>query len=136
MPDQPSQKNNRAFFALMSRGTTRMVFCIGSLAVKVPKNYVGLKANLREVKIWNVVDTHRRLMACPVRFSLPFGLATIMSRATPLTELQMNLLREEREFPDWNYQGGADISEPTEEKCSDWGYLEDRLVALDYGGLG
>jgi hypothetical protein len=34
-------------------------------------------------------------------------------------------------FPDWDYRPGED-SEPFEYKASDWGWLEARLVALDY----
>jgi hypothetical protein len=34
-------------------------------------------------------------------------------------------------FPDWDYMPGGPSS-PFEHKQSDWGYLDGRLVALDY----
>jgi hypothetical protein len=63
---------------------------------------------------------------------MPFGLALVMQRAKPLSEVEAKRLRDEWAFPDW---GSYDPPEPSpfEPKASDWGRLPDGLlVAPDY----
>jgi hypothetical protein len=74
-----------------------------------------------------------REMLCPTVWGAPFGLVNIMRRAVPLTrEDQLRRLKTD-DFPDWDYQPGGP-PEPFEYKESDWGYLDGRLVSLDYPG--
>jgi hypothetical protein len=54
-----------------------------------------------------------------------------MATAAPLTEGEKEKLIDGYGFPDWDYMPGED-SEPFEYKASDWGWFEERLVALDY----
>jgi hypothetical protein len=70
-------------------------------------------------------------MLCVPLWAAPFGLFNVMRRAIPLTrEVQQELLENDG-FPDWDYMPGGPRS-PFEYKESDWGYLDGRLVALDY----
>ena len=52
----------------------------------------------------------------------------------PLTYEEQQRLLDEDGFPDWDYMPGGP-SEPFEYKETDWGYLDGRLVALDYPAL-
>ena len=70
-------------------------------------------------------------MLCPVRWCLRNGDLLVMAAARPLTETERDELLLSTGFPDWDYQPGED-SEPFEHKASDWGWLQQRLVALDY----
>jgi hypothetical protein len=54
-----------------------------------------------------------------------------MTAAIPLTETEKDKLIDSDGFPDWDYMPGED-GEPFEYKASDWGWIEGRLVALDY----
>jgi hypothetical protein len=59
------------------------------------------------------------------------GRILIMRAARPLTqEEQRDLLRREA-FPEWEYVPHTEGA-PFEYKASDWGWLGNRLVALDY----
>ncbi|WP_439400407.1 hypothetical protein ACRQ5Q_43545 (plasmid) [Bradyrhizobium sp. PMVTL-01] len=56
-----------------------------------------------------------------------------MRRAIPLTrEDQLDGL-DTGDFPDWDCVPGGP-REPVEYKETDWGYLDGRLVSLDYAG--
>ena len=71
-------------------------------------------------------------MLCPVVWSSPYSVLLIARAATPLTEDEASSLRESRGFPDWDYGGPSDDPCPFEPTASDWGWLDGRLVALDY----
>jgi hypothetical protein len=71
---------------------------------------------------------------CPVVFSIPGGFIIVMCRATPLTETEWmavttgegidrleDLIRKE------------EYVVPVEEKIDSFGWLDGRLVAVDYG---
>jgi hypothetical protein len=66
---------------------------------------------------------------------MPIGIINVMERAVPLDEHEKDDFIREDSFPDWDYRGPEDISEPFEYKASDWGWIEGRLVALDYATL-
>lgn len=51
--------------------------------------------------------------------------------AKPLSTAERDHLWNTDGFPDWDYMPGED-SEPFEWKPGDWGWLNGRLVALDY----
>ncbi len=119
------------FIRIDRRGTRRLTICLGPWAAKIARNAKGRICNLYEATVW-ATEIERRVMLCPVIGCLPFGLALIMQRAEPISELECEQLRRTRGFPDWNYiPGGREC--PFEPKASDWGRLSDgRLVALDY----
>jgi hypothetical protein len=70
-------------------------------------------------------------MLCPVRWSGLRGWLIVMVAATPLSEDEKERLMDSDGFPDWDYMPGED-GQPFEFKASDWGWLNGRLVALDY----
>ncbi|MGX1325438.1 hypothetical protein ACVMFA_007395 [Bradyrhizobium liaoningense] len=120
-------------FALHTAGTTRLTVCVGQYALKFGRWRSGGDANQREWIEWVRATPDRRLMLCPILWAAPFGVLNIMRRAVPLTRQQQLALLDSDGFPDWDYMPGGP-GEPFEYKESDWGYLDGRLVALDYAG--
>ena len=112
---------------LDTSGATRWVLLAGRWAAKVPRptSYrsllLGLLANMQEARFSAFGDDR----VCPVVFALPRGLLVIMPRCAVLTR---NLTAAERErfF-------GAEYIVPAEDKASSFGWLNGRLVAIDYG---
>jgi hypothetical protein len=117
--------------ALHTEGTTRVTLCIGRYAIKVPKSRRGCLANCGELIEWKRATPERREIMCPLLWSAPFGLINIMQRAIPLPRQEQQRLLDTDGFPDWDYMPGGP-SCPFEYKESDWGYVDGRLVALDY----
>jgi hypothetical protein len=116
-------------------GTTRTVFLIGRLAIKIP-SFVewrlflhGLLANLQE-------RTFSRAgwpQLCPVRWCCPGGWFLVMSRAEPLTRQEFDAL----DYAEW-IKGGESLERgdwvlPVENKLDSFGWLDGKLVAVDYG---
>lgn len=110
-------------------GVTRKVLLIGDWAIKVP-NFdewrlflLGLLANMQEAAFsrtgWPEL--------CPVLFALPGGGLIVMRRATVLTDAEFRQL----DMAAWVDCG--DYTIPAEIKSDSFGYIGDRLVAIDYG---
>jgi hypothetical protein len=114
-------------------GTMRLTLCIGRYAFKFARSRRGRAANQRERVEWDRATPERREMLCPIVWSTPLGLVNVMRRAVPLTREDQFHRLANRDFPDWDYMPGGS-SEPFEYKESDWGYLDGRLVSLDYAG--
>ena len=70
-------------------------------------------------------------MLCPVLWCSAASGILIARAATPLKQAEFDELMEKDAFPDWDYVP-PDETEPFEYKWSDWGWLNGRLVALDY----
>lgn len=83
----------------------------------------GLKANIVEYA-WSK-SNHAKL--CPILWHIPFGLLNVMPRCTPVDEADLRLLIETNW---WNTSIGT---MPVEEKCSSFGRLKGKFVAVDYG---
>jgi hypothetical protein len=114
-------------------GTTRLTLCVGRYAFKFARSRRGRDGNRRERLEWDRATPERREMLCPIVWTAPFAFANVMRRAVPLTrEDQLHRLAT-CDFPDWDYMPGGP-KDPFEHKESDWGYLEGRLVSLDYAG--
>lgn len=97
---------------------------------KFARNARGRASNLYEAKLYRNANATRRALLCPVLWVSRNGLVQIMKAASPLTEMMS--LDEYMEAVDvWDYMPGED-SCPFEPKASDWGWLEGRMVALDY----
>lgn len=111
-------------------GCTRIVFLIGAWAVKVPNVcygwrlfLIGLLANMQE----RTFSKAGWPELCPVLWSIPGGWLVVMPRARPLTD---------DEFLALDYDAFTDKPEyvvPVEDKADSFGWLGDRIVALDYG---
>jgi hypothetical protein len=119
--------------ARVTLGITRTVFLIGKYAIKVPcgrygwqKWLRGLLANLQE-REWSKANYPE---LCPVLFSDPFGVVVVMPRAEildrPLTPGEYHAMFEDI-YPERGYRI------PSENKPDSFGYLNGRLVAVDYG---
>jgi hypothetical protein len=115
----------------VSHGTTRVTLCVGRYAIKIAKGPRGSICNEFESALWTRTTETRRKMLCPILATMPFGIAVVMPWARPLTENEKNYLIKTDGFPDWDYVP-PDETAPFEYKASDWGWLDGRLVALDY----
>lgn len=110
-------------------GATRAVLLIGTFAVKVPRPttwrtfLTGLLANMQEREFaclgWPEL--------CPIAFSLPGGWLVVMRRAAPLTNAEWAAFDTE----EFIKQGTGVI--PAEKKQDSFGWLDGRIVAVDYG---
>lgn len=116
----------------MAYGVTRKVLLIGNWAIKVP-NFdewrtllLGLLANMQE-KTFSAMGEPD---LCPVLFSLPGGWMIVMRRARVLTDEEFALWEE------WDRRAWLDRGDwliPAELKSDSFGYLDGRLVVVDYG---
>lgn len=110
-------------------GATRWVFLVGRLAIKVPRPtqwrlfLCGLLSNMQERQFsrtgWPEL--------CPVLASLPGGWLVVMPRCRPLTDLQFE------NFDTREFISRSDGQIPVEEKQCSFGWLDGRIVAVDYG---
>ena len=111
------------------KGATRTVFLVGKFAFKIPRMYSwkgflqGLIANIQE-RLWSKAK-HEKL--CPVLFGLPGGFLVVMPRTTKLTVRQFKYLGIQK----WRDVDGVKI--PVENKHDSFGWLNNRIVAVDYG---
>jgi len=119
-------------------GVTRLVILTKHWAIKFPTPMYGWKfflygflANMQE-REWAGFD--KRL--CPVLRSSKYGIFVIMPRCQPLTD---------DEFTDRIHDGWLRLSEeatnesvelPVELKTCSFGWLNGKIVAIDYGGCG
>lgn len=108
---------------LVTEGCNRFVVLTRRRAIKFPslrswRDFLfGLLNNLHERKISGDHPAH-----CPVQWADPLGLIVIMPRCKSIG-------------PDEFESMASALPEGTmaERKCSSWGWLDGRLVALDYG---
>ena len=112
----------------MSLGATRRVIFVGNwLAVKIPRLRVlraAMCANRWEREVSNVwLPVFRWPHVCPVLLADPFGLFVVMPRCKqPVQPSEVEQVHTSQ-YPDVT----------SESKPEDRGYLEGRVVALDYG---
>ena len=111
----------------MPSGAFRHVILLGQIALKIPRirnASAGLRCNRWEREVWRkwrLIFGWENL--CPVRFADPLGAFVVMVRATqPVT-------REEVRKADKDYYPAIDA----ECKPEDWGRVDGRVLALDYG---
>lgn len=109
-------------------GCTRTVSLISRYAVKVPTFsewrlfLKGLQGNTQEAE-WSGFDDR----LCPVIFSLPGGFLTVMRKAEPMKSAQWRRIDIEA------YMSHDSAVLPVECKISSFGWLDSRIVAVDYG---
>ena len=70
-------------------------------------------------------------MLCPIVWCSANGAVLVARYAKPLTKSERNHLWETNGFPDWDYQPGEEEA-PFEYKSDDRGWLNGKLVAIDY----
>lgn len=106
------------------------VVVLGRFAFKFARNARGRASNLYEAKLYRSAKAPRRALLCPVVWVSRNGFVQIMRAAKPLTE-RMSFDEYTDVVDAWDYIPGED-SCPFEPKACDWGWLEGRMVALDY----
>jgi hypothetical protein len=111
-------------------GVMREVFLVGRWAIKLPKltrgwrNFLrGLLANIHEREL----STLRWRTLCPIVFSVPGGWLNVMQRATPLTDDELAHF----DIGGFFYPENGEVI-PGEPKGSSIGWLDGRIVAVDY----
>lgn len=112
-----------------NKGATRMVFLFPKIVVKIPRIndwklfLCGLLGNMQERQFaktgWPEL--------CPIVASCPAGFWVVMRRCESLNDYWWQHFDYE-EFID-----GGDYVVPVENKRDSFGWLDDRIVALDYG---
>ena len=123
-------------------GVTRLVILTKRWAIKVPTPMYGWKyflygllANMQE-REWSGFDSR----LCPIRWSSKYGLVVIMPRCIPLTDDEFiehvhdNWLRMREEETNEPLPYSIDL--PVELKTCSFGWLDNQIVAVDYGGCG
>ncbi len=117
---------------MIYRGSTRTVVTFGPLAFKFARGKKGMRCNRHEADLYRRSSLPRRAMLCPVLWCSRPGLVSIMRRAsTPATQGELDE-RKAVAWLEWDYAGPGDDGHPFEWKPSDWGYLDGRIVAVDY----
>lgn len=116
-------------------GSSRLVLIFFQIAIKIPhpRRYIdflaGLRANYFEVQTYKFakkgVFPIERL--CPILFALPFGIMVIMKKAKILTSEDFGLF----DYSEFCNLGHYRL--PVEKKADSFGFLENRIVAVDYG---
>lgn len=111
-------------------GCTRIVLLVGTWAIKLP-NFTsgwklfltGLLANMQERNFGRT----RWPEFCPLLFSLPGGWLIVMRRVREMTQAEFLAFDSET----WAVQ--PDYHVPCEHKANNFGWLDGRIVCLDYG---
>jgi hypothetical protein len=72
-------------------------------------------------------------MLCPAIACSPNGAVLLATAARPLTQSEFDQLYKTNGLPDWDYHPlDGDGECPFEPKQPDWGWLDGKLVAVDY----
>jgi hypothetical protein len=102
------------------------------MAVKFTRGVRGRRCNRYEAELYRRVRPDQRNTLCPPIWCSRGGNVLIARAAKPLTEQEYEDLMDGDRFPDWDYMPSDGVSQPFEYKRSDWGWLDGRLVAVDY----
>lgn len=112
-------------------GCTREVLLVGRWAIKIPqfryeyRHFLqGLLANMQERHWWRNFPQPE---LCPVLWGIPGGWLIVMRRADPMTRQQL----DEIDLKAWCDKG--DWKVPAEPKMDSFGWIDGKLVAVDYG---
>ena len=125
-------KGVRPNLNMIYRGSTRTVVTLGPLAFKFGRGKNGMRCNRHEADLYRRSSARRRSMLCPVLWCSRPAFVSIMRRATtPVTKGALDE-RKGVAWLEWDYAGPSDDGLPFEWKPSDWGYLDGRVVAVDY----
>lgn len=116
---------------MIIKGSSRWIFVIGTLIVKIPslnswRGFLhGLLGNMQEVKFSKMKEAQEKL--CPIKFYIPFGFLVIMPKVRVLKNGELTVLQLQEFCANNTYVI------PAEYKCDSFGYLNGKLVAIDYG---
>ena len=113
------------------KGSSRWVFVIGNFALKIPslkswrRFLYGLLANMQELEFNTMKEAQDKL--CPIKFYFPLGFLVIMPKVRVLKDGELTMLQLQEFCINKTYVI------PAEHKCDSFGYLNGKLVAIDYG---
>lgn len=118
------------------RGATRRVVVIGPIAFKFAIGCAGRRCNLAEADLYHRNTPERRADLCPVIACSQRGALLLAKAVRLLTQSEFDELHKSDGFPKWTY----DASDPRDRKGNpfethkrdDWGWLNGKLVAVDY----
>jgi hypothetical protein len=122
---------------MLAKGATRAVLCVGTVALKFARSAHGALCNRYEADLYRRSEPHRRALLCPPLWCSPSGAVLVMRRARLLTEAELRVhvngyLLDRA----WGYRGPDDDGLPFEyHKPNDWGWLDGRVVAVDYANF-
>jgi hypothetical protein len=117
-------------------GTTRTVLCLGALAFKFALSRAGTRGNRFQADLFRRSGKGRRAFLCPVLWCSPHGAVLVMRRAAPMSEADYRrYVRDVGLLYAWGYSGPGDDVNPFEPKASSWGWLNGRVVAIDYANV-
>jgi hypothetical protein len=114
------------------KGNTRLVLLFDSYAIKVPRpgnEADGREANRREAALWKA---HQDERLCPVLFADEKGAILVMRRA------QKYYAYNKKDFIDqvyWRKVFTDFLAFANDMHPGNFGYLDGRLVLLDYGTM-
>jgi hypothetical protein len=115
---------------MVKQGSFRVVICIGSYAIKLPRItrlFKGIRCNSWESEVWKVWRVKFKWKhLCPVLASSPLSIIVIMRRAD-LTATSS----EVRGAVDEEYDYDTNLN--IEFKPGNWGKIDGKLVCFDYG---
>lgn len=110
-------------------GATRHAILVGRYALKVPnvRNgwemfLCGILGNIQEQKF-----SGSDLIFCPIVFSIWGGWFNVMRRASPMSEDDFDRLVTD------DFMQSHSMIVPCEIKVSSFGYIEGKVVCVDYG---
>ncbi len=119
-------------FKLNGHGCTRHVILVGHYAIKVPRmNYGwrmflnGLLANMQECAF----SAAKWSELCPVLWAAPGGWMVVMPRVRVMTDAEFEVFDREAFIRRPNDDGIV----PAEAKSDSFGWMNGRVVAIDYG---
>lgn len=124
-------------------GCTRFVFLTKNYAIKIPQfNYewkhflLGLLANMQEVSFSKIKDDR----LCPIKFYIPGGWLLIMPKCEPISSeifIDLDITRfwpnNKEDYHPNNTCERAEYNVPVEYKQDSFGFLNGKIVAIDYG---
>ncbi len=111
-------------------GCTRIVLLTSKWAIKIPNFLDGWKLFLTGL-LCNMQERQFGQMKwpelCPVVFSLPGGWLVVMTKVREITD------EEFLEFDSREWADRPDYVVPCEHKTNGFGWLDGRVVCIDYG---
>lgn len=116
------------------RGTYRWVLLLGRWAIKVPRPARlrgGLWCNREEMRVWELT---KHALLCPVVSCGLRGAWLIMERAETLPPAGSVAIRVARLEMITKYQRDTGLEAP-DNKHENLGYLDGRMVVVDYAGF-
>lgn len=125
----------RGALMIIKKGATRTVFVFNKFVIKIPnfqeyKLFLnGLLANLQEKSFSKM----NRIDLAKVKYCNKFGFILIMEKAQELDVKNIDWLRFKERLEDKYKNDDMKEFMLSDSKPSNWGYINNKLVKIDYG---